>query len=69
MSSPRSSGLRSRLMLLVVLAMLPMFGLLLYHAAEERNRKLIEVQEEAIRMAEMAAGSVGQVVEGMRHAR
>ena len=53
-------------MLLVVLAMLPMFGLLLYHAAEERNRKLIEVQEEAIRMAEMAAGSVGQVVEGMR---
>jgi len=66
MPSLPSTGLRFRLMLLVVLAMLPMFGLLLYHAAEDRNRKLIEVEEEAIRMAEMSAGSVSHVVEGMR---
>jgi len=66
MLSLPSTGLRSRLMLLVILAMLPMFGLLLYQATEDRNRKLVELKEEAIRMAEMSAGSVSQIVEGVR---
>ena len=66
MSSVPAIGLRFRLMLLVVLAMLPMFGLLLYRATEDRNRKLRELEDEAIRTAEMSAGSVSQVIEGIR---
>ncbi|MCX6967628.1 MAG: ATP-binding protein [Verrucomicrobia bacterium] len=66
MSSISATGLRFRLMLLVVLAMLPMFGLLLYRATEDRNRKLHELEDEAIRTAEMSAGSVSQVIAGMR---
>ena len=66
MSSVPTTGLRLRLMLLVVLAMLPMFGLLLYRATEDRNRKLHELEDEAIRTAEMSASSVSQVIEGAR---
>jgi len=66
MSTVPSIGLRFRLMLLVILAMLPMFGLLLYRATVDRNRKLHELQDEAVRTAEISAGSVSQVVEGVQ---
>ncbi|MEI6562371.1 MAG: ATP-binding protein [Verrucomicrobiota bacterium] len=66
MSSAPTTGLRLRLMLLVVLAMLPMFGLVLYRATEDRNHKLRELEEEAIRTAEMSASSVSQVIEGAK---
>ena len=66
MTSVPPIGLRFRLMLLVVLAMLPMFGLLLYRATEDRARKLREMEDEAIRTAEMSAGGVSQVIEGAR---
>jgi len=61
-----NTGLRVRLTLVVVLAILPMFGLLLYHAAEERTQKLGALEEEAVRMAELSAGSLSQVVAGTR---
>jgi len=61
-----ATGLRLRLMLLVVLALLPMFGLFFFHAAEDRAKKLNELQDEATRLAELAAGSIGQTVEGAR---
>lgn len=67
MFSHFSSGLRFRLMLLVVLALSPMLGLLLYHAGIDRERKLQDLQNEAVRVAELSAGSVTQIVEGTRH--
>ena len=61
-----STSLRTRLMLLVVLSMLPIFGLLMFHAMKERDRKLRERQDEAVRLAELAAGGVSQFLEGTR---
>ncbi|MEI8233984.1 MAG: ATP-binding protein [Verrucomicrobiota bacterium] len=61
-----NTGLRVRLMLVVVLAIVPMFGLLLYHAEGDRDRKLRAMEEEAVRMAELSAESLSQVVEGTR---
>ncbi|MDD5348831.1 MAG: ATP-binding protein [Chthoniobacteraceae bacterium] len=61
-----NTGLRLRLTLVVLLAIVPMFGLLLYQAAEDRNRKLAALEEDAGRMAETAAGNLSQVVEGAR---
>lgn len=61
-----STSLRTRLMLLVMLSMLPIFGLLMLHAMEERDRKLHERQDEAVRLAELAAGSISQFLEGTR---
>jgi len=53
-------------MTLVVLAMLPMLGLLLYHSKEDRDRETSRLEDEAFRMAELSAGSVSQVLEGAR---
>ena len=66
MRFPPNTGLRFHLMLLVVLAILPMFGLLLYHAEEERERELLALKEETVRLAETSAGSVSNVIEGTR---
>ena len=62
----RATSLRFRLLLLVVLSMLPIFGLMLHHALMERDRQLRAIQEEAVRMAELAAGGISKVVEGSR---
>lgn len=66
MPKPRASGLRFRLMLLVVMAILPMLGLLLYQAEKDRELELQRLDEESIRIAEFSAGSIGQVLEGTR---
>lgn len=60
------SSLRFRLMLLVVMSILPIFGLMVHYAAQERNRELREIQDEAVRMAQLSAGSISQVTEGTR---
>lgn len=62
-----NTGIRVRLTLVVVLAVLPMFGLLLFHAAEDRNRKLAALEEDAARVAALSAASLSQVVSGTRH--
>ena len=62
----RSTSLRFRLMRLIVLGMLPIIGLMFYHASMERDRKLRELNDEAVRMTKLAAGSVGKVIEGSR---
>ena len=66
MISIPATSLRFRLMTLVVLAMLPVLGLMFYHASLARDRKIHELQEHAERMSELAAGSVGKVIEGSR---
>jgi PAS domain S-box-containing protein len=60
------AGLNIRLLLLVLLAMLPAFGLLLYNAAAERQRAAVVVQEDTRRLARLTAAQIGQMVEGQR---
>ena len=60
------TGLRFRLMVLVALAMLPVSGLLLNHASEDRDQQLSDMQNDAVRVAELTAVNVGQIVEGTR---
>ncbi|XHR28276.1 MAG: HAMP domain-containing protein [Chthoniobacteraceae bacterium] len=62
----RPTSLRFRLMFLVVTAILPIFGLMLYQAAREQDRKLRECEDEARRLATQAAGSISQATEGAR---
>ncbi len=64
--SARAAGLRTRLMILLVFALIPGFGLMFYHANQDRLRKLDELQADARRTSELCAANVAQVVEGAR---
>ena len=60
------AGLNVRLLLLVLLAMLPALGLLLYNAAAERQRAAAFVHADTQRVARLTAAHVGQIIEGQR---
>jgi len=49
-------SLRTRLILLVLLAVIPAMGLALYSGMEQRKNALSRAQEDALRMAENASG-------------
>lgn len=66
MTKLHATGLRFRLMVLVILAMAPIFALTMYHASVERDRKLRELENQAVRVGELAAGSIGKMLEGAR---
>jgi PAS domain S-box-containing protein len=60
------SSLRGRLLLLVLLAVVPALGLILYTASEQRRLAARAVQEQALRLAWTAATDHGQLTEGAR---
>jgi PAS domain S-box-containing protein len=60
------SSLRVRLLLLVLLAVVPALGLILYTASEQRRLAARAVQEQALRLAWTAATDQGQLTEGAR---
>ncbi len=60
------STLRSRLILLVLVAVLPAMGLTLYTGLEERQIQKAQAQENALRLTRLAAGDLVQMVEGAR---
>jgi diguanylate cyclase (GGDEF)-like protein len=60
------AGLRTRLMLLVALAVLPAFGLIVWSAYSDRQARLQEAEELAERVASRAAGEFGQIIEFTR---
>ncbi|MBI4489190.1 MAG: hypothetical protein HY694_08905, partial [Deltaproteobacteria bacterium] len=60
------SSLRARLMLLVLLAVIPALGLVLYTAAEQRRSAAVEAQEGALRLARLASSDQEQFIEGAR---
>jgi PAS domain S-box-containing protein len=60
------SSLRVRLLLLVLLAVVPALGLILYTASEQRRLAARTVQEQALRLAWTAATDHGQLTEGAR---
>ena len=56
------SGLRTRLILLVLLAIIPAFGLILYTASEDRHRATMKVGEDARRLVQLAAADHEQPI-------
>ena len=60
------ASLRVRFVLLVLLALLPALGLLLYTASVQRDLAIAEAQEDARRLAGLAAADQARLVEGAR---
>ncbi|HWQ13382.1 MAG TPA: HD domain-containing phosphohydrolase [Roseiflexaceae bacterium] len=60
------SSLRARLILLVLLAMVPVLGLLLYTASEQRQLAIAETQQETLRLARLASSNQQRLIEGAR---
>jgi Na+/proline symporter len=66
MKRSRFAGLRSRLIALVLLAVLPALGLILFTASEERKAAAAEVQDDALRIARLASSAQERLIEGAR---
>ena len=64
--SKHLSSLRARLVLLVLLAVIPALGLILYTAASQRRSAAIEVQQNMLRLVKFAAANQQQTSEGAR---
>ncbi|MBD2356129.1 PAS domain S-box protein [Tolypothrix sp. FACHB-123] len=60
------SSLRTRLVLLVLLAVVPALGLILYTASEQRRSAILETQENTLRLVRLAATNQKQVVDTTR---
>ena len=63
----RLSSLRLRLWLLVLLALIPALILMLYTAAEQRRRAMKDIQDQALRMAQIVSSDQERLIEGTRH--
>ena len=57
------STLRARLFVLVVLAVLPALGLILYNDVEQRKLAAAQIQEDALRLAQLAAAEQAQLIQ------
>jgi signal transduction histidine kinase/HAMP domain-containing protein len=66
MARPSLSGLRVRLLLLVLLAVLPALGLILYNAWEQRRLARDAIQHDALQLAELVASDHQRLIEGAR---
>jgi signal transduction histidine kinase len=62
------SGLLSRLFVLVALAMLPAIAVQAYNEIDLRRTREVEVQDEALGLAKLAAAEQLQIVQGVRQA-
>ncbi len=58
------TSLRSRLILLVLLAVLPALALALYTGLEQRNQAALKAEEEALRLARLVANHQANLIEG-----
>lgn len=58
--------LRSRLVLLVLLAVLPSLGLALYTGMEQHRLQLAQMEGYTLRLTRLAAGDLAQAIEGAR---
>jgi|GEM_PF-457025 PAS domain S-box-containing protein len=59
-------SLRFRLFGLVGLALLPALGFILHHAYEQQKRVVVEAQDEAVRLADLNALHLEQMIGGVR---
>ena len=62
----RLFSLRTRLVLLVLLGVLPALVLTLYTAAEQRKRAAADVQQDALRVTRLASAGQERLIEGAR---
>ncbi|HMC28187.1 MAG TPA: hypothetical protein VKM56_10400, partial [Verrucomicrobiae bacterium] len=62
----RLSRLRARLLFLVLMAMLPVLGLVLYTAIEQREAAIAEARASAVRIVRMATTGQRQHIEAAR---
>ena len=60
------SSLRVRLMLLVLVAVIPAWGLMVYTASEQRQEAIAEIQKNVLRLAESTAREEEQLFQGTR---
>src|SRR6266508_2994119 len=60
------SSLRFRLLLLVLLAIIPALGLMLWNAAEQRRAAALEAEASALRLAQIASINQERVIEVAR---
>ena len=65
-SLPFFASLRVRLMLLVLLALMPAFGLIIYTALEQRRAGIKNAETETMRMVRLAASTQDQLIESAR---
>lgn len=67
MTTPQFFGsLRLRLVILVLMTVLPAFGLIVYTALEQRRLAVQAIREEALRLAQIASAEQERSVEGTR---
>ncbi len=64
--SPFFASLRTRLMALVLLAVLPALGLIIFTAMEQRELGVKEAKAQALRVARMATAQHDRLIEGAR---
>jgi signal transduction histidine kinase len=62
----RLASLRLRLWLLVLLALIPTILLMVYTAAEQRRHAVRDVQEQALRLAQLISSDQERLIEGTR---
>jgi serine phosphatase RsbU (regulator of sigma subunit) len=60
------ASLRVRLILLVLIAVIPALGLILYTASEQRRLATAQAQQDALRLARLVSANQAQVIEGVR---
>src|SRR6266704_5020107 len=60
------SSLRVRLVLMVLLAIIPALGLMLWNAAEHRKAAALEAETSALRLAQLASSNQERVIEVAR---
>src|SRR5262245_50920202 len=62
-----NSSLRARLFQLVVVALLPAFGLIVYHSGEQRKKALVDAENEALRLARVVAANEQRLIDSSGH--
>ena len=60
------ASLRTRIILLVLLAVLPALGLTIYTAAQEHARENVEARENVLRLARIVSVEEEQLVENIK---
>lgn len=60
------SSLRARLNLLILITVIPAWGLILYNAAEQRRLAIADIQKDLMRFAELTAREEEQVLQSTR---
>jgi signal transduction histidine kinase len=60
------ASLRIQFWLLIGLTLMPALGLMLYTASEQRRRAAVEVQDQALRLAQLASGDQERLIESTR---